>query len=627
MAAIAFALYYTTLLPGQDLGDTASFQTISGEPVVTPRQGYPLYLRVTGWFVHALPSEPARATNLASATEAAVAVGLLVLVGAEVGGTLLCGVAAAAFLAGSYTFWSQAIIAEVYALHLLMVGATLLALLAWLRRPTLLRLSVFFALYAAGFGNHLSMVLLLPAYTVFLLAAPGGPRAMLRPRVVLLAVAIASACALQYWWNFKFLLAEPDHPPLAELLSTFWFDVTKTDWRATMVYGIPWSLLADRWAMYAFDLRQQFGVPGVALSVVGIGVLLRRNWRFGLLLSLAWVVNWAFAFTYNVGDTHVFYLPSHLFVALAAGCGVGWVGTWATGLTARATDTPDTRRVYLDLAAAALLLAYPAWRAYDTYPAMDRSADSDPTRFFDGLVKGLDGRREILGSDMNWQLHNGLDYYSKYTRPDLVVFDLPDTLLYLPILAQDNFAMGRTIALTEGAAAMVRTAYGDRFQLERDDRAPVRPLGERVADLPHGTCYVLCVMDSYPETPLDPVDLAETARRLGLGPDGLPRGRFVVVAGRIGEPPVQRVAGDQPFRTRVDLDGHAVDVRIECWLPEDTIRRAGFGHVIVDRRHLLTIDRGASFVAFGVDGSPVRTEWAGGLYAPPRRFVIRPPAR
>ena len=76
LAAIAFALYFSTLLPGQDLGDTASFQAIADDRLLTPRQGYPLYFALNGLFVHALPAEAARATNLASAVAAALAVGL-----------------------------------------------------------------------------------------------------------------------------------------------------------------------------------------------------------------------------------------------------------------------------------------------------------------------------------------------------------------------------------------------------------------------------------------------------------------------------------------------------------------------------------------------------------------------
>ena len=58
-------------------------------------------------------------------------------------------------------------------------------------------------------------------------------------------------------------------------------------------------------------------------------------------------------------------------------------------------------------------------------------------------------------------------------------------------------------------------------------------------------------------------------------------------------------------------------------LPADTIRRMGFGHVLVDRRHVLTLDRGASFVALGPAAAPLVSAWAGGLYAPQPRYVIR----
>ena len=181
LAAMVFLLYFQTLLPGQDLGDTASFETISGERALVPRQGYPLYFALNGALVHLMPVEPARAVNLGSALAAALAVGLVVLVGAELGGTLVAGLVAALLLAGSYTFWSQAVIAEVYALHLLVASACVLALLAWRRRPTLPRLALFFSVYSLGFGNHLQMVLLMPGFALFLLlVAPGGPKTMLR---------------------------------------------------------------------------------------------------------------------------------------------------------------------------------------------------------------------------------------------------------------------------------------------------------------------------------------------------------------------------------------------------------------------------------------------------------------
>ena len=46
VAGAAFALYRATMLPGFDLGDSASFQVMVGSPIITPRDGYPLYFAI-----------------------------------------------------------------------------------------------------------------------------------------------------------------------------------------------------------------------------------------------------------------------------------------------------------------------------------------------------------------------------------------------------------------------------------------------------------------------------------------------------------------------------------------------------------------------------------------------------
>ena len=61
---------------------------------------------------------------------------------------------------------------------------------------------------------------------------------------------------------------------------------------------------------------------------------------------------------------------------------------------------------------------------------------------------------------------------------------------------------------------------------------------------------------------------------------------------------------------------------MDAWLPSDTFRRGGFGHVLRGREPVLFIERGASLVWFSANGSPV-VAYAGGLYAPQPRFSIR----
>lgn len=617
VAAFAFALYRSTLLPGLDLGDAASFQAAAGDPILTPRQGYPLYFAVGYLFVWLSGGEPARAMNLASAIGAALACGVAAWVGAVIAGSLAGGVFAGLLFAVSYTFWSQAIIAEVYALHLLLAGASLAALLAWAVRPSRLRLFVFFAVYALSFGNHLSMILLAPGFALFLLlSAPGGPRGVVNVPTALMAAAVAGVAALQYGWNLSYLFHAPDPPAtMADALGAFWFDVTKADWRESMAFGVPESGVTRRAAMYWFDIRQQFGIAGVSLAIGGLASMARARARIAPLLFLLYGVNAAFAFTYNVGDTHVFYLPSHLIVALLAGAGAARL----VDLASRAR-----RKRGLGSIATAILLAYPLWRAFDDFPALDRRADRRATQAIERLTAGLDGGRSVFAADLNWQLENGLAYYVRHVRPDLVCFRTPEVLLHFPYLVRDNLEIGRDIALTPQGAGRVTAAYGDLFEMVPDPDIDPPTLAARVSEVSPGAPYVLAVLAPYRDVPLDRADLDAAARRLSGGSATLePRASYNVMAGLTGQTPVLLRSEAQPFRARVRLGGVRVDIRMESWLPADTIRRAGFGHVIANRRHALALDRGVSFVALRPDGAPALTAYAAGLYAPLPRFVIR----
>src|SRR2546423_14046266 len=125
VAGAAFALYRATLLPGVDFGDTGSFQTLVAGLPITPRDGYPLYFALGKLLLWLTRAEPAHALNLASAIEGAIACGIVTLAAAGLSGAVAAASASALLFAGSYTFWRQAIIAEVYALHIPLVAPTL----------------------------------------------------------------------------------------------------------------------------------------------------------------------------------------------------------------------------------------------------------------------------------------------------------------------------------------------------------------------------------------------------------------------------------------------------------------------------------------------------------------------
>jgi hypothetical protein len=615
VAACAFALYDRTLLPGVDFGDTGSFQATVGSPIISPRDGYPLYFAIGDLFLRVTRDEPARALNLASAVEGAVAAGVIVLAAEELSGSLWAAIASALLFAGSYTFWSQAIIAEVYALHAIFVALTVLLVLRWERRPSIGRLTIFFAVYALGFGNHLSMVLLMPGYAVFLLAAaPGGWRRMLRPRVVAIATAIAALGALQYAWNLRELWLRPHLPSgIADALQIFWFDVTKTDWRETMVGRVPASMLGDRFAMYLFDLRQQFGWPVPILAALGLARTWRGSRSRGALMFLLYVVNVSFAFSYNVGDTHVFYIPSHLLIAMLAAPGLVFVAELAPR---------PVMRVALQTACAVLAIGYASGRIYRDFPALDRSADRRPTELLGAMTAGLDGQHAIFLTDLNWQIQNGLSYFTKVTRPEIVDARMPDVLLYAPALVRDNRAIGRAVSLTARARAELSASYGPLLPTTSDPEVAVPSLSEIAAGLPRGARYVLTVLKPSRDLSPNEADLEAAVATLGGRIDGQ-RGDYVAIAGLVGAPPAISVDSSVPFRRTFALDGVTIDVRIESWLNFDTIRRMGFGQVVADRRHALIVERGISLVVLDSNGRALRTVYASNIFAPQPRYLVR----
>ena len=121
--------------PAWSFGDSASFQVMVGSPIITPRDGYPLYFAIADLSVTGSAGRAgARAESRVGAR------GRDRVRAHRAGRRRAVGIGRwpawrrALLFAGSYTFWSQSIIAEVYALHILLVALTLWLLLRWAER-------------------------------------------------------------------------------------------------------------------------------------------------------------------------------------------------------------------------------------------------------------------------------------------------------------------------------------------------------------------------------------------------------------------------------------------------------------------------------------------------------------
>jgi hypothetical protein len=404
----SLALYVITLAPTVLFADGGEFQFVPYILGIAHPPGYPLYL-LLGWaWSHALPvGDVAYRMNLFSAFWAAVAVGLTCLVALKmvrravrginpISAHLAAATAAITFAAGK-TFWSQAVIAEVYSFNAFLV-ALILLLLFWLEeapertRPVRGRISTFAwrsLVLAAVFGlsltHHLTVLLLVPGMLAFLrltqrssgrrrvpdgsgLAAPEtrplsmfAPRSALRRAGFALALLVALMAPLLL---YAYLPLRAPHTPYTtiQLSDSQTLTLYESSWRGFIdhvsasvfagnlalpptqsVLSVVWS----RWLTMVWGLlREQVGLVGIGLAIIGLVRLVATKRRALLALSgLGYAASVAFNLVYSIGDVEVLFIPSYLFVSLWLSIGVV---TLAQGVAAGLVRWKGSRVTYAD---------------------------------------------------------------------------------------------------------------------------------------------------------------------------------------------------------------------------------------------------------------------------------------
>jgi hypothetical protein len=233
----------------------------------------------------------------------------------------------------------------------------------------------------------------------------------------------------------------------------------------------------------------------------------------------------------------------------------------------------------------------------------------------------------VYGVDTNWQVQNAFEYFMRERRPGVPWFvteemtwlEEGDRVKRFNDFVRANAEMNRTVLTTDRVAEQLLEQPPSRW-LDDVDRDSLN-FSRRVDSVRLGTPYVLAVLRADREYSLNTVGLDYAWRRLAPGVMMPTLRQYTIIIGRTGEQPVVVQSQDRPYRVEVKVEPFDFDVRMESWLPTDTIRRAGFGHVVVNRRHVLTLERGISFVALGPQGGPF---YESGLFAPIRKHVARP---
>jgi len=458
---LALVLYVRTLAPGLLFGDSAEFQMAAWLGGFVHPTGYPLYLLLGNVWTHLLPAgDPAWRMNLLSALFGSLAVGLVYLLARRIialslrpgecssAAARLAALFAALAFAVTPTFWSQAVITEVYTLNAAFVAAVLLGLTTWAAQPAESRaisgaespsvsnagrgsnapLYWTAAIYGLSLTHHRSMLLLGPAIVIYLWLERsrwGSSRAAFH------VLARALALVLLPLLIYLYIPLRAPHAPYATV--RIGPEQTLQLYRPTLggfidhvsgqVFGSALGLpagLADRLAsatqLFISELPARWA--GLGVGLVGVIWLARRSRPLLALTGLTFLAVVVFNLLYAIGDIFVFYIPAYLIWILWAALGVVAAGTLLSRAVAQRGSRPP--RGALTLIPCLFALALVAGSLVEHSSGLDRSQDNQARATWQAiLAEPIPSDAILISNDRDEMVPFWYLQYVEGTRPDL----------------------------------------------------------------------------------------------------------------------------------------------------------------------------------------------------------------
>jgi hypothetical protein len=393
-------VYFRTAAPGVLAGDSGEFQMASWVAGPVHPTGYPLYLLLGYLWTHLLAGlSPAYSMNLFSVLWATLAAcltfgvtsELISLIGDSTWVRRACASGAALLFAFSPTFWSQAVVAEVYTLQ-----AAILAALVWVALwslrlapddPKALYLEAI--LFGIGLLHHRTIILWLLPLALLLWRSRGTAQFVNFLR--------------RYGWRALALAAAPLALYLYIPLRAASVPYLTIDLGASNLHlypgGVGGFFRYVSGQSFAVEFRNVVGalgqlenaaqyilddvtLPLFVLALAGIASLIRRRQSPAAALIVSGAgITLVFNLFYGIGDIRVYYIPVVWVTLVLAGVGLAFLASLARSLPSAAL-----RRVAL-VSVLAAALGSPLWQSLRGYGTADQSQNRQAPLLWDRLLK------------------------------------------------------------------------------------------------------------------------------------------------------------------------------------------------------------------------------------------------
>jgi len=589
VAVVTLVFFVMTLRP--DVGgteDSPKFQFVGRALGTAHSPGYPFYVMATYAFGRLPIGTLAYRINLFSAVCGALACACIFLTGRRLGVTRVLSVASALAAATSYPVWSNSVTAEVYTLAAVLSGFAVYWLIAFAQTGAVWRLYAACAMWGCGFGNHLTIVGILPAALVYGIAKD---RSVLRPRVAITAAIIGILGVLQYGFiALRTIEGAPYLEARADTITGVFDVIIARDVSWARFYQAQSAVAAIEVPMLLNGLRIHMGTIAIALVAVAIVMGIKRRHAEVLLIfgaaagTLGMIANlW--------GDVVGFITPVCVQLWPLAALGVQWLAT-----AGQRANGPTGQRL---MAAGLVAMIVPLTNVIGNSRAIEALRTPGEGPGVRALYAKLPARSAIVAE--NYWLARLVNYmhFSGEIAPDpnprVLDSDANDV--------RAAVADGLDVYAFEGATHWLN-AQGLRF--ERTDIAR-QPFELWIAAQPKGTLIVAASAGRpLPLEWLPAASRAQSGRRANYGAFAWSIGNEAIIDQQDSSARVEMIVG-APLTISSTDEGPAI-----MW--GDDV--------------LVAIDRGLAVAAFTPAGLPVG-QWAfsvdekPGVQLPPSPYVLR----
>jgi hypothetical protein len=324
---------------------------------------------------------PAVNLNFMSAFFGLLAVLMVYLISREIVEHRLAAFCNAFVFGIGQAFWSQTALAEVYTLHMFLLGMILLFALRWAKAPQPLYLACGLFVLGLSLGNHMSTILVIPALIYLALIKRRkilGAQARTTIITGLISLAASAGIVLLLYYILDRNASPYDHLRAIDIMSPESWGKTAVDFDSFpkrllhlltarqfsgSMFNIGWDEMGQRAVKSLAFARENLGLAGILAALFGLAILFFSQRRTAIILTLLALSVYIYDLNYGIWefDIDIYFIPIWLTGAICIGVLTEYLYTFISGFLLGKYLNMTVSAAIVATITLSILVASPQW--------------------------------------------------------------------------------------------------------------------------------------------------------------------------------------------------------------------------------------------------------------------------